>query len=215
MPITQRQKNSPLTINHYLLERIGVTIIYPKFFLGRNCQLIIQSAFLVSFSSYNRSTRDRERICNIKGDTFATSQSHPPFSQSRRVCGSQLNSPVNFSTDYCPNVSIYKIRWFLNILKFSISLVWCHFTKLLRYLIMIITRVPNFHHGFYFTSVKLRTRHENILFTFGLPVLRILVYPILCSLVHALDLSNLTRISAQRFYLTKIHLNNSWPDQNK
>ena len=61
--------------------------------------IIIQSAY--SFSSNHRSTRDRERTANMNRDTFAASEIHPPtVSAYEGLCGSQLNSPVNFSTDY-------------------------------------------------------------------------------------------------------------------
>ena len=65
-------------------------------------------------------------------------------------------------------------------ISFSISL--CHLTKLLRHLIMIITCVSNMF-SFY---LKLMTRHESISFTFGLPVLRWLVSPIMIASVWCL-----------------------------
>ena len=76
-------------------------------------------------------------------------------------------------------------------LKFSILLVWCHLTKILCHIIMIIKRVPNFH-SFYFNSIKLMAWYESILFTFGLPVPRWFGSPVICLLMHMLDLSNLT-----------------------
>ena len=90
------------------------------------------------------------------------------------------------------------------ILKLNISLVWLHLTKSLCHIIMIITRVPNFHYVFYFTSVKLMTRQESILFSFGLPVLTNVIWRQVLNLkplppVHAFDLSNLTYISNQIF----------------
>ena len=64
--------------------------------------------------------------------------------------------------------------------KFRISLVWCHFTKLLHH----FTCVPNFS-LFFISSVKPMTKHESILFTFCLLVLRWQVFPILGADVRA------------------------------
>ena len=53
------------------------------------------------------------------------------------------------------------------------------------------------------------TRHESLLFTFSLPVLRWQVSPVICSHMHAFDLSNLTHISTLNFPLLKDHWINS------
>ena len=86
---------------------------------------------------------------------------------------------------------------FIYILKFSISLVWCHLSKLLRHLIMIITRVPSFHHVFILPQSNLW--QDMNLFHLHLAFLsRDDWFPLSCSLVHVLDLSNLTYISSQK-----------------
>ena len=51
-------------------------------------------------------------------------------------------------TTTAPIDTTFKIRYFLAIQKFSLPLEWWYLSKLLRHLIMIITRVPNFHHIF-------------------------------------------------------------------
>ena len=42
----------------------------------------------------------------------------------------------------------------------------------LRHIIMIITRIPNFHNVFFQIPIKLMIRHESMLFTFSLPLPR-------------------------------------------
>ena len=75
------------------------------------------------------------------------------------------------------------------LIKFQNSLIFIYskihyiigvmsFIELLRYLIMIITHVPNFHHFFYFTLIQLMTRHE-FTHVFGLPVYIWQVSPIM------------------------------------
>ena len=63
--------------------------------------------------------------------------------------------------------NFFKICYFLYfyISEFRISLVWCHLAKLLRHL----TGVSIF--TVFINSIKLVTRHESILSTFGLPML--------------------------------------------
>ena len=83
-------------------------------------------------------------------DVPTTIQSHPlSLAASEEPSWSQLNWLRN---DYDINSQLITFHPLILknplILKYSISLVWCHLTKLLRHLIMIITSVPNFHHVF-------------------------------------------------------------------
>ena len=96
----KNKKNRLLTINNYLLKHNGVTIIYTIYiYIERNYHLIFQAVYI--FSTSHPSTRNRKRMCIPKRDMLATSQSHPTPVAAREVfCGPQLNSNVNFSTDY-------------------------------------------------------------------------------------------------------------------
>ncbi len=60
--------------------------------------------------------------------------------------------------------------------NFRISLVWCHLTELLRH----ITPVPKF--TFFISLIKPVTRHDSILFTFGLLVLVAVLFAWTCVL---------------------------------
>ena len=149
-----------------------------------------------SFSSRHRSTRDRER--NMTRDTLAAAQSHPLLSLPPNG-PVDLNSQLNWQPT--AKLLLHQLTNFQNSLIFIYSKI--------HYIISVMSShkvTATSHHDqhtclqlspcSHFTSIKLMIRREYI-YTFGLPVLRWRVSSIICSLVHSLDLSNLTYISTQ------------------
>ena len=97
--------------------------------------MFIISQTTYSFSNRHRSKKDRERACRYaESSTF--------YRWPEGLSESQLNSTVTFSINYCPNWLVFKIYKFLYTLKFSISLEWCHLTKLLRCLGLQFVHLP-------------------------------------------------------------------------
>ena len=109
-----------------------------------------------------------------------------------------VNSTDNrLPSSHCPNWLNFQNSLIFMHSKFSISLVWCHITKLLRHLITIITSLLNFPCFHLYLS---QTRDMTwIYFVYILVFLFkhdrcLLSY----SLLHALNLSNLIYISTQK-----------------
>ena len=117
-----------------------------------NCRFIIQIFQLMfrqlTVARERKSVRVYEQIHKETPPTRLTS--HPNWQQ--------------LPTSHWQLKTFLKLANFY-ISKFSISVVWWHLIKLLHHL----TRVPKF--TVFISPIKHMTRHESILFTFGLPVL--------------------------------------------
>ena len=139
MPATQRQEN--LYVTNYLLKRIGVTMIYPIYLLREIVVLLssLHTVFKLSLKHKRERERkkERERTCKyIWTDTPTTLCRFP-----EGLCN-RLNSTLNLNQLLNWLLFIWLLLKIFIYSKLSISLVWCHLTKLLRQ-IMIITCVPN------------------------------------------------------------------------
>ena len=196
-----KTRKTPLTTNNYLLEHIGITIVYPIYLLREIVALlsryecVFYYADCIQFPGTHQSPRDEERTSKgIWTETYLPLHSHlSPVTASKcsvDIISNQL-SLFQLTTD--SQQTTYR-----NLLKFSISLVGWHLTKLLRHIIIIIiiiiTRVPNFHYIF------ILPQWIHFIYSWpSCPEKYDRYPPVICSQVHAFDLFSLTFISTQRF----------------